>query len=70
MGKDRVELHNGIVDQADLFEKETVLVKEVVTNSNFVERVRELEARNARFWRVKVLNHSAGYEIECRVDGG
>lgn len=36
---------------------------ETVTNNQYVERVRELEAQGAAYFSVKVLTHNLGYEI-------
>ena len=36
---------------------------ELLTNAEYIPRVRELEAQGAQYWTVKVLNHRSGYEI-------
>lgn len=40
-------------------------ISEILTNAQFIPRIGELEAQGAEFWVIKVLNHNAGYSIQC-----
>lgn len=41
---------------------------ETLTNSEYVERVKSLEAQGALYFKVKVLTHNAGYEINYSLE--
>lgn len=53
--------------QTDLFATQRKRIVETLRNDEFIPRVRELEARGALYWKVKVLNHNLGYEVQCDV---
>jgi hypothetical protein len=40
---------------------------ETVTNENYIPRVTNLEQRGGFLFRIKVLTHNVGYEIQCTL---
>jgi hypothetical protein len=40
---------------------------ETLTNNEYVERIRDLEAKGAGYFTVKVLSHSSGYQISYAI---
>jgi hypothetical protein len=44
-----------------------MLHAETVTNENYIPRVTDLEQRGGFMFRIKVLAHNLGYEIQCTL---
>lgn len=49
------------------FVSSTIRIQETLPCDRFIPRVQELESQGALYWKIKVLPHGGGYEIQCDV---